>query len=109
MKRKSSYVELVVTGTGRGIEPGSLGSVFDRFWQGADVRDSHNGLGLGLSIVKEIINLHGGSIFAYSEGMDKGSAFTVRLHWQLAKLLCWSSARHRLAVLLPAGTSYGLS
>lgn len=64
--------------TGAGIEPNLLGSVFDMFTQG-DTSDQQGGLGIGLSLVKGIVELHGGSVEAHSEGIGKGSEFVIRL------------------------------
>ena len=65
---------------GQGIDPAFLPHVFERFRQ-ADSRSSreHGGLGLGLAIVRELIELHGGTIVASSEGAGSGATFTVRL------------------------------
>ena len=73
-------VELRVTDTGRGIPPDALPFIFERFRQ-ADVRASreHGGLGLGLSIARSIVEMHGGTMVAESEGEDRGATFTVRL------------------------------
>ena len=79
LARINSHVEIIVADTGQGIEPAALGSVFDRFWQAHGAGQSGHGIGLGLSIVKEITSLHGGSVMAHSEGPGKGSTFTVRL------------------------------
>jgi signal transduction histidine kinase len=69
-----------VSDTGKGIEPKFLPLVFDRFSQeNRALRNRSAGLGLGLSIVREIVHLHGGSIKACSDGIDKGSTFIVRL------------------------------
>ena len=72
--------ELVVSDTGMGIDPAFLPNVFDTFRQadGTSTR-TYGGLGLGLSIVRHIVELHGGEVGAESEGKDKGSRFTVRL------------------------------
>jgi signal transduction histidine kinase/ActR/RegA family two-component response regulator len=77
--RVDSQIEIVVADTGCGIEAGSLGLVFDRFWQAETTGQTNHGVGLGLSIVKEIATLHGGTVIAESEGLGKGTAFTVRL------------------------------
>ena len=79
LERINSHVEIIVADTGKGIEPTSLGSVFERFWQGDESSQSQHGIGLGLSIVKELVTLHGGTVTAHSDGRDKGSTFTVRL------------------------------
>ncbi|MGN6625578.1 MAG: ATP-binding response regulator, partial [Tepidisphaeraceae bacterium] len=73
-------VQLAVADTGEGIAPTFLPHVFDRFRQadGTTTR-RHGGLGLGLSIVKNLVELHGGSIRALSSGKDRGSTFVVTL------------------------------
>jgi signal transduction histidine kinase/PAS domain-containing protein len=73
-------VRLDVEDTGIGIEPDFLPFVFDRFRQAdASTTRRFGGLGLGLSIVRQIVELHGGTIDAQSEGADRGARFTVRL------------------------------
>lgn len=71
---------ITVRDTGQGIRPEFLPSVFERFRQ-ADGSFSrrHGGLGLGLSIAKQIVEMHGGAILAESDGPDSGAAFTVTL------------------------------
>jgi CheY-like chemotaxis protein len=66
--------------TGQGISPEFLPYVFERFQQ-ADVSTTraHGGLGLGLAIVRHLVEIHGGTVQAESAGKDKGSTFTVRL------------------------------
>jgi PAS domain S-box-containing protein len=66
--------------TGQGIDADLLPHVFERFWQ-ADTRTSraHGGLGLGLAIVRHLVELHGGTVRAESAGAGQGSAFTVSL------------------------------
>jgi signal transduction histidine kinase/ActR/RegA family two-component response regulator len=73
-------VEVVVADDGQGIDRGFLPHVFDKFRQ-ADASSSrqHGGLGLGLSIVKQLVEMHGGVISAESAGSGKGSTFRVRL------------------------------
>ena len=73
-------VEISVVDTGMGIEPDFLPHVFERFQQ-ADSSTTRNetGLGLGLAIVRHLVELHGGSVRAESEGRDRGARFTVVL------------------------------
>jgi PAS domain S-box-containing protein len=71
---------IVVADTGIGIEEEFLPFVFDRFRQAdGSTSRTHSGLGLGLSIVRHIMELHGGTVAVASEGIGKGSTFTVRL------------------------------
>ncbi len=80
LHREHSYVELVVSDTGQGIEPAFLPHVFDRFRQ-ADPSHTRKtgGLGLGLAIVRSLVELHGGTVAASSEGRDQGATFAVKL------------------------------
>jgi signal transduction histidine kinase/ActR/RegA family two-component response regulator len=72
--------ELSVSDTGQGIPPEFLPYVFDRFRQAdASTTRRHGGLGLGLSIVKSLVDMHGGSVDARSDGEGQGATFTVRL------------------------------
>jgi len=75
---KSVVVE--VQDTGVGITPEFLPYVFDRFAQ-QDITPhrNHGGMGIGLSIVKQLVELHGGTVSAFSDGEDRGSTFTVSL------------------------------
>jgi signal transduction histidine kinase len=77
--REQAWVRVVVRDTGIGIEPEMLPRIFDRFVQGEVLRESHDGLGLGLSIVRHIMELHRGTVHAESEGRGKGATFVVRL------------------------------
>ena len=80
LERVNSHLEVSVTDTGEGIDPAFLPHVFDRFRQAdASTTRRHGGLGLGLSIVKQLVELHGGNINATSAGGGKGSTFTVAL------------------------------
>jgi signal transduction histidine kinase/ActR/RegA family two-component response regulator len=80
IKRAGSNLELAVEDTGEGISPDFLPHVFDRFRQ-ADSASSRRrgGLGLGLAIVRQLVELHGGAVRAESSGPGKGAKFTVRL------------------------------
>ena len=75
-----SHVEVIVSDTGKGIAPEFLPHVFDRFRQfdGTTTR-AFAGLGLGLAIVRQLVELHGGTVRADSEGEGLGSTFTVSL------------------------------
>jgi signal transduction histidine kinase/CheY-like chemotaxis protein len=78
LERINSHLEIVVADNGEGIDQRALENVFDRFWQGSRASGEH-GLGLGLSIVKHIVALHGGTVTAHSDGPGKGSVFVIRL------------------------------
>ncbi|HEV7715292.1 MAG TPA: PAS domain-containing sensor histidine kinase, partial [Steroidobacteraceae bacterium] len=80
LERVNSHVEIVVHDSGVGIAPGFLPFVFERFRQeDSSTTRRHGGLGLGLSIVKSLAELHGGSVKAASQGEGHGSTFTVAL------------------------------
>lgn len=80
MERVNSHVEVCVEDSGLGIKPEFLGFVFDRFRQAdSSTTRRHGGLGLGLSIVKHLVELHGGSVRVKSAGEGQGSTFIVAL------------------------------
>ncbi len=80
LRQVDHEAELTVTDSGRGIAPDLLPRVFDRFRQGeSGTTRSHGGLGLGLSIARQLVELHGGTIRASSPGEGRGATFTVRL------------------------------
>jgi signal transduction histidine kinase len=68
-----------VRDTGIGISPEVMPSIFDLFTQAEFASRSQSGLGIGLSVVKDTVALHGGTVQAASDGLGKGSEFTVRL------------------------------
>jgi PAS domain S-box-containing protein len=80
LERINSHVEITVSDTGQGIAPEFLPHVFDRFRQ-ADMTHTreHGGLGLGLSIVRQLVELHGGTVHAESAGLGQGAIFVVQL------------------------------
>ncbi len=74
------HVELTVTDTGQGIAPEFMPDLFQRFRQAdSSARRVHGGLGIGLAIVRTLVELHGGSVQAASRGQGQGATFTVRL------------------------------
>jgi PAS domain S-box-containing protein len=79
-ERVNSHLEIIVSDTGQGITPDFLPHVFDRFRQ-ADQKTSrqHGGMGLGLAIVRHLVEMHGGTVRANSDGEGKGATFTVML------------------------------
>jgi CheY-like chemotaxis protein len=80
VSRDGTEVCLSVTDSGEGIRPEHLALIFEPFQQAdASTTRRHGGLGLGLSIVKQLVFAHGGTVHATSEGPGRGSTFTVRL------------------------------
>ncbi len=80
LERIESHVEVTVSDTGKGITPEFLPHVFDRFRQAdSTTTRAFGGLGLGLSIVRQLVELHGGMVRVDSEGEDLGATFTVSL------------------------------
>ncbi|MEO8464707.1 MAG: ATP-binding protein [Gammaproteobacteria bacterium] len=76
----NSHIEVSVTDSGQGMTPEFLAQAFERFRQSDSVEaGTQMGLGLGLSIVKHLVEMHGGSIEAHSEGLGRGSTFTLHL------------------------------
>jgi signal transduction histidine kinase len=79
-RREGGEIVVEVRDDGNGIAPELLPRVFDLFVQGRQPVDRGNGgLGIGLALVRSLVQLHGGSVSARSPGLDKGSVFTVRL------------------------------
>ena len=80
LRRISSHVEISVADSGQGISAEFLPQLFTRFSQAdTSLARQHGGLGLGLALVKSLVDMHGGSIKASSPGVDQGSTFTVAL------------------------------
>ncbi|MBA3530649.1 MAG: response regulator [Ardenticatenales bacterium] len=78
LERINSHIEIVVSDTGIGIRPDFLPHVFERFRQeDQTIQRRHTGLGLGLSIVRHLVELHGGEVNVYSPGEGEGTTFTV--------------------------------
>ena len=78
--KNGEWIELTVEDSGVGIDPAFMPRLFDRFSQAdSSMTREHGGLGLGLAIVRHLVELHGGTASARSDGPDRGAAFTVRL------------------------------
>jgi signal transduction histidine kinase/ActR/RegA family two-component response regulator len=94
LDRADSQAEISVTDTGQGISPEFLPHVFERFRQ-ADSTSTrkHSGLGLGLSIVRHLIEMHGGKVEAHSDGEGQGATFRVMLPLMALRKERASSAR----------------
>src|SRR5215213_10054574 len=87
LKRTAETVAVHIKDTGHGIDPEALPNIFRQFSQGEIGRSrSNTGLGLGLSIVKILVNKHGGAVSAFSEGLGKGAEFIVTLPLTNSKL-----------------------
>jgi CheY-like chemotaxis protein len=87
LERINSHIEITVTDTGEGIKPEFLPHVFDRFRQAdSSTTREHPGLGLGLSIVRQLVELHGGRVAAKSAGKGQGATFSVMLPLAVARL-----------------------
>ncbi|MEG4068066.1 ATP-binding protein [Microcoleus sp. Pol11C2] len=80
LQRVNSHVEITVSDTGAGISSDFLPFVFDRFSQhDSTTTRSYGGLGLGLAIVRQLVELHGGTVTVVSPGVGQGTTFTVKL------------------------------
>jgi CheY-like chemotaxis protein len=80
VERVNSHVEIVVLDTGPGIAAEAMGHLFERFWQAdRSTTRAFGGLGLGLAIVRHLVELHGGSVRAENVSPGSGAVFTVRL------------------------------
>ena len=101
LRRVDSHVEFVVRDTGQGIRSEFLPHVFERFRSDHSAERKNGGLGIGLSIVKSLVELHGGAVSAASEGPGKGATFKVSLPL-LAIRVNPTQAAHRLNEM-PAG------
>jgi signal transduction histidine kinase len=87
LQRVNSHVEIVVSDTGQGINPDALPVIFDRFRQAhRSSGRAHGGLGLGLALVKHLVELHGGSVSVRSAGEGQGATFIVKLPLSIATI-----------------------
>ncbi|QRN99618.1 CHASE3 domain-containing protein [Archangium violaceum] len=103
LRRVDSSVEVTVADEGPGVPEDFLPHIFERFRQleGGTTR-RHGGLGLGLAIVRHLVELHGGTVHAASEGLGRGASFTVRLPPILPRQTAPDSAAPRKSMALPS-------
>lgn len=82
LRRQGAFLETEVHDTGEGIAPEFMPHIFERFRQ-ADMAETrqHVGLGIGLALSRQLVELHGGTIHAHSEGPGRGATFRVRVPW----------------------------
>jgi len=92
VSRDNGSVLVRVTDTGAGIEREFLAHVFEPFAQESESGQSLAGLGLGLSIARRLVELHGGTITAASDGRDRGAEFAVRLPLSVSSLQVYSAS-----------------
>ena len=96
LERIDSQVEIVVSDTGIGIKPEFLPFMFERFRQAdASIAREHAGLGLGLAIVRHLVELHGGTVRAASAGENQGATFRVRLPLMIVRAE-WAPEREQV-------------
>lgn len=105
LERVNSHLEISVTDTGRGISPEFLPHVFDRFSQAdSSITRRHGGLGLGLAVVKHLVELHGGRVWARSPGEGLGASF----HVQMPVLAVQHDSIGRMHPAAPSGVRDGI-
>lgn len=113
LERVNSHLEISVTDSGEGIKPEFLPLVFDRFRQAdASTTRRHGGLGLGLSIVKQLVELHGGTVQAHSEGVGQGTTFIISLPLLILRVAPDSAdngRRHPRATTTTTSSSSGMT
>jgi signal transduction histidine kinase/CheY-like chemotaxis protein len=101
LKRVNSHVDIVISDNGKGIAPEILPHIFERFRQAdSSSTRTHSGLGLGLALVKHLVELHGGTVAAHSAGEGKGAAFIVSLPVASANVPADSPARLQPSALV---------
>jgi signal transduction histidine kinase/CheY-like chemotaxis protein len=115
LRSVDSHVEIAVSDTGQGIPPALLPMIFERFRQlDSSTTRAVGGLGVGLALVRHLVELHGGSVAADSAGEGRGATFTVKLPLAASRALAAPGSRGELAVArsaapgLPAATLRGV-
>jgi signal transduction histidine kinase len=109
--RTGDGAEVRVSDTGKGIDPAFLPFIFERFRQAdSTMTRAHGGLGLGLAIVRHLVELHGGTVTAASEGEGRGATFAVRLPLLPAGLRVgdWRRMRERRGDAAPVPSLAGV-
>lgn len=102
LQRIDSQIEIRVSDNGQGIQGEMLQSIFERFRQGdASSTREHGGLGLGLAIAKQLVELHGGTISAESEGSHRGATFRVLIPVQARQRDEEDEERSKLQSVVP--------
>jgi len=110
LRRVDSQVEISVSDSGEGISSEFLPYVFERFRQGdGKTTRLHSGLGLGLAIVRQLVELHGGTVKAHSDGPGRGATFKVRLPVLSINSVPGSDTARRDSTLIKARAMNGLS
>ena len=110
LQRVNSEVQVSVGDSGEGISSEFLPYVFDRFSQGdGKSTRSHTGLGLGLAIVRQLVELHGGTVKAHSDGPGRGATFEMRLPVLSINLVPGSKSALSASTLTGARVTDGLS
>jgi PAS domain S-box-containing protein len=109
LQRVNSHVEIVVSDTGEGIAASVLPFVFERFRQGdSSSTRAHSGLGLGLAVVKHLVELHGGTVSAQSPGQGQGATFIVKLPLPIAEISAGTVPRLHPTAASVDGASTGV-
>ena len=107
LQRVNSHIEISVADTGVGIRPEFIPYLFERFRQGdASTTRKYGGLGLGLSIVKSLIELHGGTVAVASAGENLGTTVTIHLPLAIAHRPAAREERHHPRASSVAATSF---
>ena len=112
VERVNSHVEITVSDTGEGIRADLLPYIFDRQRHGdSSAARQHGGLGIGLALVRHLVELHGGSVFAESPGEGQGATFVVKLPLTVAQVRApvRAEVRQEPIVLQPAPALTDLS